>query len=546
MVLLMQQDSHSRHLSPLPWYFLMLPMVFSAAVRDLWAPDEPRYAEVAKEIFEHGSALVMHLCGGLYPDKPPLLFWLAGLAGKWSGWSEFAMRLPSLLATFLTAWMVMVFARRYWGEIEARWAPIFFLGFAMVAEIGGRLQIDPLLTALCTGALLLGSMPCSSSRTRSAALIGAGLLTGIGALAKGPVAWVNVGLVALVWWILLRRDSAQPRVAPWVWLVTALAAVGPVLLWAVAAAEHEPRLWNALFYDQHVGRVIKADRHPGPVWKSALRLPLFLTPWFFLIAAGLVSWWKERITKNSWNFDEGRLRALSWIAVLLLFYSLIPPKRDLYLLPLYPAAGLFAARALGERLRRGKIETWVGIASAILLAVIGGGVACSGFFFPQVEGLRLNGLLAGLALLLGAAASWRALAGGRPLHWASRIMLGWLCFGVLLTLLILPSLNPFKSSRYLAYRIAFRPEEPVAIPFVGRVRPEGYRFYAGIPTVYATELGSYLERDGENFLGVIAPASWEKLPEAERRKYRVIEEKRIGGKKMLLLGSAEGREPAGR
>ena len=183
MVFEMQRNTDLRHATPLPWWLFMLPMIFSAAVRDLWAPDEPRYAEVAKEIFEHGSVLVMHLCGQLYPDKPPLLFWLSGFAGKLSHWSEFAMRWPSLLATFLTAWMIIIFARRWWGELEARWAPIFFLSSAMVAEIGGRLQIDPLLTALGTGALLLAGTEFSSSRKRSAALNGAGLLTGIGALA---------------------------------------------------------------------------------------------------------------------------------------------------------------------------------------------------------------------------------------------------------------------------------------------------------------------------------------------------------------------------
>ena len=147
-------------------------------------------------------------------------------------------------------------------------------------------------------------------------------------------------------------------------------------------------------------------------------------------------------------------------------------------------------------------------------------------------------MLAGLALVLGAWSSLRALKKDRPLLWAGRIALGWLCFGVLLTLLVLPSLNPFKSSRRLAYRIAMRPEEPTAIPFVGRVRPEGYRFYADIPTVYADELAPFLERDGRDFLGVIAEASWKELAEEQRQRYRVIEENRIGGKKMLLVGSA--------
>jgi 4-amino-4-deoxy-L-arabinose transferase-like glycosyltransferase len=142
-------------LRPAAWWWLMLPMLGSATMRGWWAPDEPRYAEVAREIFVHGNGLVMHLCGDLYPDKPPLLFWLSGLLGWLSGWSEFAMRMPSLLATFFTAWLIARIAGRWWGSDAARWAPAVFLTSAMVTEIGGRLQIDPLLTVLCVAALEL-------------------------------------------------------------------------------------------------------------------------------------------------------------------------------------------------------------------------------------------------------------------------------------------------------------------------------------------------------------------------------------------------------
>ena len=63
------------------WMWLVLPLAASAWSRGLWAPDEPRYAEVAREIHESGDWLVLHLCGEVYPDKPPLLYWLAGAAG---------------------------------------------------------------------------------------------------------------------------------------------------------------------------------------------------------------------------------------------------------------------------------------------------------------------------------------------------------------------------------------------------------------------------------------------------------------------------------
>ena len=49
---------------------------------DLWNPDEPRYAEVAREMMETGDYLVPHLNGVVYPDKPPFFFWLIVFASK--------------------------------------------------------------------------------------------------------------------------------------------------------------------------------------------------------------------------------------------------------------------------------------------------------------------------------------------------------------------------------------------------------------------------------------------------------------------------------
>jgi len=435
--------------------------------------------------------------------------------------------------------MTIVLARRWWGSFEAKWAPVFFLSFAMVTEIGGRLQIDPLLTALCTGALLLGTWPSEKSTHRNAALITAGFLTGLGALAKGPVAWVNTGLVALIWLVLFRKGSERSRFPAWVWILTILAAVGPVLIWAVRAAEVEPRLWNALFYDQHVGRVVKADRHPGPIWKSAVRLPLFLTPWFFLILSGVLSWFRTGKLRLSRINDRGFLRALSWVLVLVVFYSLIPPKRDLYLLPIYPAAALLAARALSGGIEI--LRPWVRRTNLGLLLVLGGAVMVSGFFITEVPGLKTSGFLAGLALIIGSSAAEIAASKGDFTLWASRTATGWLCFSILITLLVFPPLNEKKSARLVALDLAGMPENPLEIPFVGRVRPEGYRFYSGIPAVYSEDLSSHLERDGKDFLGVIARSKWKELPDLEKKRYRIIRELQVGGKKMLILGSNENR-----
>jgi len=46
---------------------------------DLWNPDEPRYAEVSREMVNGGDWILMHRNGNLYTDKPPLFFWAVAI-----------------------------------------------------------------------------------------------------------------------------------------------------------------------------------------------------------------------------------------------------------------------------------------------------------------------------------------------------------------------------------------------------------------------------------------------------------------------------------
>src|SRR3546814_3772339 len=47
-------------------------------LRDPWPADEPRFVLVAKQMWESGDWWFPHRGQELYPDKPPLYFWLLG------------------------------------------------------------------------------------------------------------------------------------------------------------------------------------------------------------------------------------------------------------------------------------------------------------------------------------------------------------------------------------------------------------------------------------------------------------------------------------
>ena len=69
-------------------------LVPSILTRDPWNPDEPRYAEVAREMVVTGHYAVPHLNGEVYPDKPAFFFWLvAGLMRLGFGFDTYGLTL---------------------------------------------------------------------------------------------------------------------------------------------------------------------------------------------------------------------------------------------------------------------------------------------------------------------------------------------------------------------------------------------------------------------------------------------------------------------
>jgi 4-amino-4-deoxy-L-arabinose transferase-like glycosyltransferase len=116
--------------------------------------DEALYATFARFIASgpgHGLPLSHMLV-----DKPPLAFYLNGLSVAIFGGSEFALRLPTLLASTVSVALIFALGQRLYGETAghvAAWA-MALSPFAIQFSI--TIFVDPLLTTwLLAGMLLL-------------------------------------------------------------------------------------------------------------------------------------------------------------------------------------------------------------------------------------------------------------------------------------------------------------------------------------------------------------------------------------------------------
>ena len=130
--------------------------LFNIGKRDLWAPDEPRYAQVSKEMRDTGNFIVPHLNSVPYPDKPPLLFWLINLFsipfGKITALSS---RLPSAFAGIGSCLALFCLGKSLYRNTRIGLMSALFLAtsskFLWMAH---RVAFDVLLTFFVTMAIL--------------------------------------------------------------------------------------------------------------------------------------------------------------------------------------------------------------------------------------------------------------------------------------------------------------------------------------------------------------------------------------------------------
>jgi 4-amino-4-deoxy-L-arabinose transferase-like glycosyltransferase len=119
--------------------------------------EEPRRALPALHMFASGDWLVPRVGSQPYLRKPPLLNWAIALSCKLAGgYSEWAVRLPSVLATLALALAILTVGGQAWLGVKGGFlAAVFFLVNFTMVETGRLAELEALYIALTGIGLLL-------------------------------------------------------------------------------------------------------------------------------------------------------------------------------------------------------------------------------------------------------------------------------------------------------------------------------------------------------------------------------------------------------
>ena len=317
--------------------------------------DEPRFVLAARSMVETGQWLLPHRGSELYAEKPPMFMWLqAGAYQLVHDW-RIAFLLPSLLAALLTLWLVRDLGRRLWhrriGDIAAL-AVFSTLQFGLMAK---RAHIDMVLLAMTTLSLWGLLRHLLQGPDWRAWWLGA-FMAGMGTVTKG-VGFLPL-LVLLPWALYARRRvPAWPSQAGngWRWAATVPMFLAGTAVWLLPLGvalwrSDDPQLHayaREILLRQTATRYTAAWHHVQPAWYYLHVIALLWLPGSLLLPALIPAWWR-RLRRG-----DARLGLLlGWSLLVLLFFSISPGKRELYILPILPAACLAAAPLLAGLLRR--------------------------------------------------------------------------------------------------------------------------------------------------------------------------------------------------
>lgn len=330
--------------------------------------DEPRYAQVAREMLQRGDWITPTLGGKPWLEKPPLYYWQAMLVYSVIGVSDAGARIPSGIDAVLLVVSLYFFFRRFRRGTEVDAALITascagIIGYSRAASMDMGLA-----STFSIGMLAWWAWRESGKRIYLSAFY---VLMALGMLAKGPVAPFLAGAVIV---------SFAAAVGDWrvlaktLWVPAILMFCVVALPWYIAVQMRNPRFFREFILEHNVARFsTNLYHHPQPFWYYIPVILLALVPWivFVIAAAGhsIRAWWAER--RGGLDAElQFRIFLCCWLVLPVVFFSISQSKLTGYILPVVPAGAILLADYLRQQFeQQTPVSKWVAILHALVTCV---------------------------------------------------------------------------------------------------------------------------------------------------------------------------------
>ncbi len=357
-------------------------------------PDEPVYAETAREMIEFKDYLSPRIFNEYWYDKPPMYYWLVAGVFKLTGAnSDFGARLPSAVMGIATILMLYLFLKRLTNEGAAFWSSVVLGTCVSFFYLGKAAVTDMTLLFFLTGTLLT-----FLKRKYWVMYIFMGLAT----LTKGPIGIVFPGIIIFLYLLVMRQLGELKRMhLGWGLLIYALVTVP----WYYLMYNVHGQVFIDTFLGFHNITRFTTPEHPTRVvWYYYIPVIILgLFPWTGLLLSSLKASYKESAASD---FDLMIFMNIWWIFVFI-FFTISKTKLVSYVFPLFPPLAVIIgwniARLLNERFR--KTEFFVAFSTIGMFLIMAYGWFYGGSLLPELTliGMVLAGITVLFAIAIGLA-----------------------------------------------------------------------------------------------------------------------------------------------
>ena len=349
------------------WIFFAVIIIFIyffGLTVPLLGPDEARYAQIAREMFERMDWITPKLGNFDWFEKPALLYWLQIVSYKIFGVSEFAARFGSAifgLGTILSLWILGKSVQSSEFRIQnlknelttndfSNWLALVAASSIGLIAFSRGASFDIILTfpitASLVGFFIFDQKSKNQSSTFHFSLFTFHFFIGIALIAKGLIGIVFPFAIVAFYYLLSWKLPNKTFIISLFW--------GTILLFLVASVWYLPmylengwKFIDEFFIQHHFQRYVSNKyQHPQPFWFFWLVLPLMTIPWLPFFLASIWDFLKVQSSKSEVQSPEKSplLRfSFAWLLVPLVFFSVSGSKLPGYILPALPGALILTA-----------------------------------------------------------------------------------------------------------------------------------------------------------------------------------------------------------
>jgi 4-amino-4-deoxy-L-arabinose transferase-like glycosyltransferase len=466
------------------WLWLLIlcvsPFFINLGANALWDESEPWSAEPPREVVESGNYLVPTYSDVPRFRKPPLTYWIIAPSYLLFGVTEFAARLPGAVAVSLTVALTYLIGRNLASPQAALMAalilattPRFFLSARVY-------HMDTFLTLFITAAIYFFLRARVTAGVRNTLL--AYGMTASAVLTKGIVGAV-IPLAAMAPWGIRDRDLRRSFLS---WLGLGLLVLLVLPWYLLMYTQFGDEFLRIHFFREHFQRAVTSRLGAKPITFLLKELLIGLLPWSaFILPATVFVLGRIREPLKATSDRPLALLPVWWFGFVFVFFSLSTGKREIYLMPLYPAMALLLGEYFGGApfVKRGAYRLiHQGLCLLLVCLVFGLGLVAWQILQPFEGSSGKAAFAVGLCALLAGALAW-------PL-WTNRLDLtGPTLAAVMATLawllaLALPLVEEYRDVKPLALQVRSQAGPGDLVGTYG-MQKASFQFYVGRRPFYA-------------------------------------------------------------